>query len=929
MVRRTMIGYSLITLWRARRRAALVIVGLSLAVAIVATPAVALDSEIQTLVRQLVESIPYDYLAQGFSSEYDNSSATAAGAQGVIGAEPVVISPPGLTFAVGRPTSGAGANLTPINIAFVRASFASFAGRLGFSGSFQLPLGTLAVPDRIAGRYGLGVGDQIQLLNVVNVCSSAASCSMENFTANYTIGTVLTTPLASNTASHLAQPLSFVPGRDVVFAGLDALDQMRTVLNLAIDNPPLLRIFVWADRGQLINPYDAAETQARVLHVEREVTAGLADRGFSVAEGSSPETGLRISDVVRVVDDSMVFQRGVLLLLSLPAIGLALVFTRMSFESGLAKRRHEIGTLRSRGSDVGMVTAGLLVEALSIGAVAALCGLALSVVLSRVFLGFVNASLPGSGSIPLNEISVSLSAIAVTIIAAILAAFLVAYPLVRRASNIRVVLALKVISPFETAVEYQEARSFLLTALGLSSLLLFAGLAGSSGQAGILQFLLGALLAVLIALAPVLLILGVARYVTLGTDRPYRGLARMVRPWLGQLDFLVAEGLRRNPRRSSNLAVLTAFALTFAMFVVSLAAIVDAQTSRVARTIVGGDVRFDSGGITAGDLANLSARPDVRGATVVDFISSNYGVLAAINGSDYARTVTWLDSYYFEEGGPGVVASLASTNGAIPNAAAASALGLRIGDQLVLNVVIGGGRTAHLYAVIVKVVAVVMALPGLQRSGDAIDFNPTIVVDRQTLEASGLTELPLTSPGERLILRTQSAEDPHVVARYLEDRWSGTAIVYQDFLESLRDDPFRAALFGLLYTEAGLAVFVVILAVASAAYASGVEREGELATIVSRGFDRRRLTLLLLGEGSAVGVIGSVLAIPTTLVLLWAFLRTEALIAPYSLPMEFVVPLTTWILLLATLGGIAIGSVLAGLRLRWMNLPKVLKLRGL
>ncbi len=924
-----MLGYSLITLRRARRRSALVVIGLSLAVAVVATPAIALDSEIHTLVDRLVESIPYDYLAQGFSSEYDNASGTATGVDGVVGAEPVVVTPPGLTYAVGPPRNGSGVNLTPINVAFVRPSFATFSGRFGFSGLFQLPLGNVALTDRIAGRYGVKAGDFVQLLNVVSVCTSAASCTMENFTANFTIGAVLATPLASDTAFHLAQPLSFTAGRDVVFAGLDSVDQMRNQLRLAIDSPPLVRIFVWADRGQLINPYDAAATQARVLHIEREVTAGLADRGFSVAEGSSPDTGLRLSDLVGVVNDSMAFQRGILLLFSLPAAGLAFVFTRMSFESGLAKRRNEIGMLRSRGSDVGMVTAGLLVEVLLLGALAALAGFAISVFLSRVFLGFVNASFPVSGSIPLTEVAVSPSAVLVTMVAAILAAFLVAYPLVRRATSIRVVQALKVISPFETAVEYREARSFLLVALGLSGLLLFAGLAGSSGQAGILQFLLGALLAVLIALAPVLLILGVARYVTLGTDLPYRGLARMVRPWLGQLDFLVVEGLRRNPRRSSNLAVLTAFALAFAMFAVSLAGIVDAQTTRIARTTVGGDLVFDSGGISATDLANLSARPDVVSATKVDFIPSNYGVLAAINSSDYLRTVPWLDSYYFTEGNPASVASLVSSGGAIPNAAAAKALGLHVGDQLVLNIVLGGGRTAHLYAVDVKVVAVVSALPGLQRSGTAIDLSPTVVVDLQTLETSGLTELTLTSPGERLILRTQTGVDPHPLAKYLEDRWSGTAIVYEDLLESLHADPFRASLFGLLYTEAGLAVFVAVLAVASAAYASGAEREGELATIVSRGFDRRRLTLLLLGEGGAVGVIGASLAVPTTLVVLWAFLRTAALIAPYAVPMEFTVPPTTWLLLLGAMGGIALGSILAGFRLRWMNLPRVLKLRGL
>ncbi len=922
-----MFGYSLLSVLRARRRSLLVILGLSLAVAIVAAPAVALDSEVRTLVDRVVSSIPYDYVATTFSSEFDNASAAAAAVDGVVGAEPVVTPSSNPAFLVG-PLPGGGTNLTPVAITFVRPSFERFSDHFGITGSLNLSTGQIAISDRVAGRYGLAVGDSVALMDVVTTCMNG--CVSTNVTANFTVGSVLTTPLAASGAFQLTQPLGTGPGRDVVFATLSYLPLFRTVLQLPVPDPPFLRIFVWADRSRLIVPYDPDATQTNVLHLEREVKAALASRSFGVAEGNDPVTGLGLSAVVKTVNDAMAFQRGILLLLSAPAAGLAFLFTRISFETGLAKRRHEIGTLRSRGSDVGMVMSGFLVEALILGAIAALIGFAASVVVSRLFLGLVNAAFPGGTLIPLDTVSVSLVAVGLTIAAAVLTAVLVALPLVSRASNVRIVRALKVTNPMETAVEHQEARSFLYVALGLAGLLAFLSLLGSSGQAGILQFLLGAALSVLLVFAPVLLLVGVARYVTLGTDRPYRALAQVVRPWLGEMEFLVVEGLRRNPRRSSNLAVLVAFALAFAMFVVCLAGTVESHAVRVAETSVGGDLAFDSAGVSPTYLANLSASADVRALALVDFVPSNYGTLVVINATQYLKAVPWLDGYYFSAGDPSAVAGLEVQSGAIANTAAARNLGLHLGDSLVINIISGGGRSgAQIYTILVQVTGIVTALPGLQRSGQDVDLSPVVVVDAQSLLTAGLFAPPLTTPYQRLLVRTTPGVDARVLAKSLEDQFSGTATVYADVLAGLQSDPFRAALLGQLYTEAGLSVLVAVLAVSSVAYASGVEREGEFATVVSRGFDRRRLSVLLFGEGFAVGIIGALPAIPMVLVILWAFLRVAAIVTPYALPLEFLVPTTAWLLLLATLASVAVGSLVAGIRLRWMHLPNVLKLRGI
>lgn len=922
-----MFGYSVASVSRTRRRSAVVVLGLALAVAIVAAPAIALDSEIHTLVNRVLGSVPFDFDAEAITSDYDQAGQTAAALAGVTGAEPMIRVPASGTYALGGSANGTGTVQVPIAFDFVHGSFARFSGRFGLSGALALGPDEVAVTDRLAGQLGLSAGGQVTLLNRVLSCVSAGSCSVKNVTANFTVASVLTTTLASSGAA-LRAPLGTDATRDVVFASLDNVTSTVAALSLPVGTPPSVDVFIWADRGALIDAYDPDGTAEHVLHLQREIISALSNWGFRVFEGRTSDTQTPLSQIVGLVNDSMGFQRALLALFSLPTMLLAFLFTRVSFESGLAKRRREVGVLRSRGSTARVVVSGLLVEALLLGAMAAVLGLAISVAVSRVFLGFVNASFPGGEPIPLTDVAVSIWSILIAVGIAAAAAFFVAYGPVQRLSSTRITHALRVTSSIETSVDYGEARFLLLVLGGLAGVFFVIALAGSFTQGGLVSFLLGGIVTVLLVLAPILLILGVARYVTLGTNRPYRAVARLVRPWLGELDFLVVEGVRRAPRRSSTLAVLVAFALAFAMFIVSLAGIVASQNARVAHTVVGADLAFTTQGLDASSWANLTGLPGVATAVPVYYLPSNYGALAAFNATDYLTAVPDVDAYYFTEGSPADLATLFGAGGALANAAGAKRMGLHLGDPVILNILVGTGRSAHIYTVHVKITGVVLALPGLQQSGAEVDTDPLLFVDTETLTAWGLTGYPSVPPGERVLVRTASGADPHAVAKAIEDRWPVTATVYADLLAAKGADPFQAALLGQLYTDAGLSVLVAVLAVSVMAYASAADREGEFATVLARGVTRRQLNMLLFGEALAVGLVGALPAVPMVLIFLWAFLRASTFVAPLALPLEFQVPGAAWILLAGALGALLVGSLLAGVRLRWMNVPKVLKLRG-
>jgi len=920
-----LLAFSAASVVRARRRSAFVLVGLALAVATVATPVLALDSELQALVTRLLETIPYDFHATGRTWEHENASYLASSVAGIAAAEPALITQTG-----GLKAGVQGTNATTIvrdafGVAVVRPSFAAFSDRFGYSGSLDLAPGEVAVTDRLAGRLALDAGGTIHLWNQIELCSGRPpECAVVNLTANYTIGAVLTTPVGAVVSPLFQRYALPIPHGEVLFIGFDSLATMPAEIGIQVADPPGLTLFIWADRARLVRSYDPEATDLNVRRTRQALSVALLPYQMSVSDASSPTTGASVAGAVRSVNDATVPQLGLFLALSLPTAALALLFARIGVEASLARRRREIGVLRSRGFRTRDVLAYLLIEAALLGGIAALLGFGIAVIVSRVFLGYASASFAGGLPIAFADVPVYPGSIGITILAAVLAAFLVAYPAVRRSTSMRIVHALRHVSSLETSVDPRIAGAIGTIALGCIGLASIVGFQGVDPRAGFVPFFLDAVRAILILLAPVLLIVGTTRIVTLGSARPYRTFARIVRPWTGDLHVLVAEGLRRNPRRSSRLASIVAFGLAFGIFVVALLGIVEASEVRAARTLVGADVTLTGTRLDRFDLELFRFRPDVDRVAVADYIPTNFGVAIALDADEYMQAVPWLDAYYFLEGAPSAVRDLRASRGAIPDERLAASQGLRVGDRIVINIF--SGRV--LFPIVVPVVAIVTTLPGLGH--EAIDLNKPgfVVFDVTLLAAEGVDTYPIEEPGRRAILRVAPGADPHEVAKAFEDAFDGDAVVYDDVLASARSDPFRASLFGHLYTQAGLAAFVLVLAVSLTAYASGVEREGEFATIAARGLGGGGLAALLFGEGLAVSLVGALLAVPIVLVSLLVFLQFLAAL-PGVAAMEFLIPVSAWSLLVGALGAAALGTALAGLRLRRMDLPAVLKVRGM
>src|SRR5947208_16125477 len=107
-------------------------------------------------------------------------------------------------------------------------------------------------------------------------------------------------------------------------------------------------------------------------------------------------------------------------------------------------------------------------------------------------------------------------------------------------------------------------------------------------------FLIGTLFFVILPFTPIFLIVGTTRLLTRSTGRVYEWMARVCKPFAKNLYYVISRNLRRNPRRSANVAVIIALGIPFRMVNPVTFSSQLAYQERQVRAAIGADISVDS-----------------------------------------------------------------------------------------------------------------------------------------------------------------------------------------------------------------------------------------------------------------------------------------------------------------------------------------------
>ena len=777
------------------------------------------------------------------------------------------------------------------------------------SGSLTLPRGSVGLSRDVARTLAVGLGDSVRAVYALSDMTLGT---------NLTVRAIIEPTLP--TGFNGSPPPYYFYGGSIAVVDIRDADWLLAQLNQSSTSGKTFNGEVWIDRTAYVNPYDTVLTTRNLERMQRRLQAVLGSQGSSISDN--------ILSRIQDFSNRIAAQRIQFFIFSAPVVLLGVYLGAVGVDLGHAERRRELAILKTRGARRGQLLGLLLTEAVFGGLIAAVIGLAAGVLVSRLLIGIVN---PTPGSSPLYD-SFSLSADTVLAVAleSILLMAAVAYRSAKRTAGLPIIETLRYYAPGETKIHYSPRVDVILVSAGLLDYVLVWWRGGSSTN--VLTFLVGVIPFLLLPFVPLMLIVGLTRLLTRGTGKVYDWFSHAAKPLVGELYHIIRRNLTRNPRRSSNVAIIIALGIAFGTFTLSTLATQDAHTVREIRAQVGADMAVQPIDSQKNLEPNLTAVPGVAGAVLVRSFSSqssNY-CCPTVFGFDPKSffAVAQPESWYFLDGNSESARNVLSTTGQVLiSQAFFNQAFLEVGDPIYLSeTFMTSNNTQQVVQVNVTVGGVVRSLPGTGFGSSSAIFGS---FDTLAPLQGGP---PYSHSDVYLVDLAPSASWRSVKTAITSDRNVAYVTVADEQIEALTSNPFARALYQFISMELLFIGIILTVGIGLILYAASLERDVEFAAIIARGSSGWQTAKLLVGEAFVIMLVG--LAIGASVGIGTAFFATQFIAAgpPGSLaplvPYFFVFPLEALLLVLLGPAAMLLSAVLVSLRTARMNVAQVLKLRG-
>lgn len=805
------------------------------------------------------------------------------------------------------------------------------------TGSILLPNGTVVVDSQTAATVQAKLGDALVLMY-----QRWNGTGLENYTLPVTVGAIAT--LASCPSCYGPAPVyGPTPGfyGSLVGFNMSSTFWVASRLNLSAEVPPGVQGEIWVDRNRFVNPYDLEASSFQLTRLGRQLNAAIAEAGYS---GTVYDY---ITPALSGFSTLLFLQRVEYLLLSFPVILLGLYLGAVGVDLGHAERRRELGVLKTRGASGRQVALLLILESLLGGVVATVLGLLFGIGLSRILVGVVT---PFGSSATYGAFSLTLeTVVTVTILSTIFMA-IASYRSARRTSSLPIIETLRYYAPGETRIHYSPVADILL--ISFSVLVYGFYWYFTSNPGGFVVYMIAIPLLFALPVTPILLIIGSVRLLTRSTGRVYEWTSHLMRPFARNLEYVVSRNLSRNPRRSSNIAIIIALGLAFGIFVVSSLGSQQAMQAEAIRANIGADLSTTApwrSGVTLPTVASFAANlTNVSGVAEVTTVlplwidvspgGSYYGGTSvyAVDPSTYF-SVAQPASFYFESpaSAAGARQVLATYGEVLVTHQYAKDAAVQVGDPIVLSATGMSNGTSTSTSITVHVGGIVRFLPGTFNgyfSGPAQE--PDEVYGSYATVATILTTYETGRPVStetKFLASLKPGADWKAAKADVQALGSTDVQVYQEQLSQLSNNPYQGSFLGFIRMEIAFVVVILTAGLGLIIYAASLERTVEFAGITARGSSGWQTAALLVGEAFSIMLIGVIMGLAVGL--LTGYLSVSVTTPNFTgaesiIPNLFVFPIDGLLLLILAPAAMLGTTVVVAWRIARMDVARVLKMRG-
>jgi ABC-type antimicrobial peptide transport system permease subunit len=633
-------------------------------------------------------------------------------------------------------------------------------------------------------------------------------------------------------------------------------------------SPINTEILVYIDREALISPWDISTSINNVNTLTSKVEAKLVGTDLSAIN--------RLETVLSMYQFMVLIMRFIFVIIAIPVFFVAWYMGMTVSDVSFNLRRREIGLLLTKGFSRGQLLRIFLSEALLVGLVAGVIGIALSYLLNPIFVGIGGGQFEGTPVI-------GQGTIIVTVVFSVILTFLSVFQPARRASKLQAVDALREYMYVQEVKPYKRTVPMVAFVLGLYKMIILLLGVNVSVQVmrtafrsgNILIMIFGAIATfidgILTYIGPLLFFWGFTKIFIRGSLGFQKLTAKAAR-FLGDLGELATRSVQRNPARAASTAFLIALIIGYTFQVTGSLATEQDYTVRQIYYSVGADVSvsLDSATSISAVINKINGIPGVSFTTVEYAFSANSGVgyinLRAVNPSE------WLDIAYHENewftGSDVETAfqSLATDNDTIIlERDVAKILNLEMGNTITVDF----GKTTKKLRIVgfFAFESPEITIPGVPTDmqfgylrfwsyvSDAL--YKTVSDEGSRASAKILVKLENGADGKEVADRIRELEEPSIsdvysVAEQLEQRQSNA--IYNGMLNIQR----LGVVFAILAASVGTALVTLV----------SLKERGKEATLMSvRGLSFKQLIVMLLTENLAIVTFAVVLGAVSGLII--------------------------------------------------------------